>query len=316
MSTHWHRRKASSGGTGDGGVASRGSHRVRIWSFILAILAAGLLIPVAPSAAAGPHLVFNVQPSGGGGFADTVAGKPITPAVEVWLVNGSGTLMTNADDTVTISIESGPAGAKVYGNVAGAVGGVASFPELRVDLPGAFTLRASASKFDPAISDSFDVTGSAAKCQGSKCPKLSDPAGGATSANPTSWSVEWPACDTTGTTFVYADESSEPLTECDGNLCLSNTVFFDSSCVAVEGTVLRYTLILDKTAVPLDQGAVHPDVYINVNEGDPAVLVPPCKKPGVLDPAPFCVSSQNKTKGGDIVAVVLKVPGDPYTRWN
>jgi len=95
-------------------------------------------------------LAFVQQPS------DAASGLPLQPAVEVAVVNLENDPVGEAVP-VQLSILSGPAGASLQGGEAITVDGVASFPDLRLDLPGTYTLRASALALQ-ANSSAFDVT--------------------------------------------------------------------------------------------------------------------------------------------------------------
>ena len=113
-----------------------------------------------------PQLAFLSQPS------DTVADAIILPAVQVEIQDASGARITDATNTVFISIQSDPnGGSSVLSGTEdigsgffqkAAVAGVATFSDLSIDLVGSgFSLQAASAGFDPIISDDFEVVLSA-----------------------------------------------------------------------------------------------------------------------------------------------------------
>lgn len=103
---------------------------------------------------AGPttHLEWEVQP----GAAQ--AGQPITPAIQVSLRDALGNRAENDDRTVTLDIETGPAGAHLLGLPSvSAAGGIAVFSGVALDSTGTYTLRATATGLPVIVSDAFQV---------------------------------------------------------------------------------------------------------------------------------------------------------------
>jgi len=104
---------------------------------------------------AAASLQFSVQPS------SVLAGATITPAVEVQILDAFGNLVTSATDAVTIAIANDPnGGSSVLGGTipVSAVGGVATFSDLSIDLTGVgFTLSAGSGVLAGATSSAFDV---------------------------------------------------------------------------------------------------------------------------------------------------------------
>ena len=100
---------------------------------------------------------FTVQPG------NTAAGATITPAVQVTTRDPSGNTVTGFTGTVTIGIETNPAGGRLSGTRAlVAVAGVATFSDLSIDRPGAgYTLRAISGGLMPDRSAEFTITGPA-----------------------------------------------------------------------------------------------------------------------------------------------------------
>jgi hypothetical protein len=111
---------------------------------------------VTPGPAA--QLVFAQQPT------NTAAGAAITPAVTVRALDASGNLATSFTGNVTIAIGTNPAGGILSGTTTvAAVGGVATFSNLRIDKAGSgYTLVASAPGLTSATSNPFDITTGAA----------------------------------------------------------------------------------------------------------------------------------------------------------
>jgi hypothetical protein len=106
--------------------------------------------------AAADHLVFTVQPS------NTQFDQPITPAVEVEIRDAFDNLVTDATDQVTLAITSGTGtpSAQLSGTIPmAAVGGIATFSDLSIDLVGiGYTLDATAAGMTGTTSDPFDIT--------------------------------------------------------------------------------------------------------------------------------------------------------------
>lgn len=110
--------------------------------------------------AAGPaaKLAFGVQPT------SVLAGAPLSPAVQVAVQDAQGNPVTSATTSVTVAIETNPAGGTLSGTMTvAAVSGVATFSNLRLDSPGTgYALRATASGLTGATSAAFNVTAFAA----------------------------------------------------------------------------------------------------------------------------------------------------------
>src|SRR6266516_1395811 len=88
----------------------------------------GSQVPTQP----GPpdHLVFVVQPT------PTPSGRPITPAVQVALVDASGKTVTTATDAVSLVLGTNPRqGALAGTTTVNAASGIASFANIRIDSP-------------------------------------------------------------------------------------------------------------------------------------------------------------------------------------
>jgi len=88
--------------------------------------------------------------------------------VEIYDPATNGTVDTDADVTLTLGI--GSARGALIGGSAKAVAGVATFPDLSIDTPGLYTLKASsAADSDTPLSDGFMVADTVATCDGPGC---------------------------------------------------------------------------------------------------------------------------------------------------
>ncbi|HSQ32186.1 MAG TPA: IPTL-CTERM sorting domain-containing protein, partial [Gemmatimonadaceae bacterium] len=99
-------------------------------------------------------LAFATQPS------TAVAGEAIAPAVTVQVLDASGRPVPASTASVALAIGSNPAGGTLSGTLTvSAVGGVATFANLVIELSGAgYTLIASSSGLTPATSAPFEIT--------------------------------------------------------------------------------------------------------------------------------------------------------------
>jgi len=104
------------------------------------------------------HVAFTVQPS------NTTAGDAIGPAVEVTVLDAQGNTATGFSDNVTVAIGTNAGGGTLSGTTTvGAVNGVATFSNLRIDKAGTgYTLAASAGGLTGATSTAFDIAPGAA----------------------------------------------------------------------------------------------------------------------------------------------------------
>src|SRR5881409_1907841 len=110
------------------------------------------------AAGAATQLAFTVQPS------NAVAGRTISPAVQVSARDAQGNLVTGFVGSVTMALGTNPGGSTLGGTTTvPAVSGVASFGNLSLDKVGTgYTLTAAAAGLTGATSNSFNVTVGAA----------------------------------------------------------------------------------------------------------------------------------------------------------
>ena len=99
-------------------------------------------------------LAFVTQPS------SVVAGNPVTPAVQVEVLDALGNRVTAVSVPVALSLGNNPGGATLGGTVSvNSVNGVAAFDALTLDRTGSgYTLVAGSPSLVGATSDPFDVT--------------------------------------------------------------------------------------------------------------------------------------------------------------
>jgi hypothetical protein len=99
------------------------------------------------------RLVFSGQPSA------ATAGVMITPGIQVTAQDDGGTVVTSFSGTITIALAANPGGATLSGTLTrGAIGGVATFSDLRVNRSGSgYTFRASSGSLTAATSGGFVI---------------------------------------------------------------------------------------------------------------------------------------------------------------
>ncbi len=99
------------------------------------------------------RLVFSVQPS------TATAGVVLTPAVQVTALDDAGGVVTSFSGTITIALATNPGSATLSGTLTvGAVGGVATFSDLRLNRTGAgYAFRAASGALPAATSAAFTI---------------------------------------------------------------------------------------------------------------------------------------------------------------
>ncbi len=108
-------------------------------------------IVLGSGAGAASQLAFIIQPSA------TVAGSPITPAIQVAIEDGTGTVVTASSASVTLAVGAG-AGVLAGTTTIAAVNGVATFSDLHLDTAGSgYTLIAGAGALSTATSSAFTI---------------------------------------------------------------------------------------------------------------------------------------------------------------
>ena len=92
--------------------------------------------------------------------ANSSVNNPIPGGVEIGVVDGTGTVRTDATNTITITIGNNPGAATLSGTTTvNAINGLATFDNLTLDKAGtAYTLVANSAGLKPDTSDAFNVT--------------------------------------------------------------------------------------------------------------------------------------------------------------
>jgi adhesin/invasin len=148
--------------TNDGGVATVGSWTLGTTAGANTLTATSGTLgdsPVTFNATGTPDvpssLVFTVEPS------TTQSNTPMVPAVVVTALDQFGNTATGFTGTVTLTITqfTGTPGATLSNGAVSAAGGVATFSNLSIDLPGTgYELDANASGVTGVTSTAFDIT--------------------------------------------------------------------------------------------------------------------------------------------------------------
>jgi hypothetical protein len=116
--------------------------------------ATSVKFPIAAAAAA--KLAFTVQPS------PAQAGKPVTPQVQVAVLDAFDNQISDAQDAITVALGANAGGATLAGTrTVKATHGVAGFADLSVDKVGSYTLSASSGTLASATSSAFDISAGA-----------------------------------------------------------------------------------------------------------------------------------------------------------
>jgi alpha-tubulin suppressor-like RCC1 family protein len=138
-------------------MSARGLHVVGpfLHALLGAIPAACGSGPAAPALGVPSKLAFTVDPSMSG------AGFPITPPVQVTVMDASGNTVPTATSSITMAIGANPGNGTLLGTTrVTAVNGVANFSGLAIDKVGdAYTLTASAPGLSGATSASLNILG-------------------------------------------------------------------------------------------------------------------------------------------------------------
>lgn len=125
-------------------------------SAVAGSIGTGTALSVIVSPAGPSQLVFVQQPS------DAAFGAAITPAIQVRVFDRFGNFLSTDNTTpVTLAISANPSGAVISGTLTRNVsGGIASFNDLSVSLPGTgYSLAAASTGLAGAVSDTFSITG-------------------------------------------------------------------------------------------------------------------------------------------------------------
>jgi len=210
---------------------------------------------------AASKLVFTTEPASSG-----TAGTAFGAVVKV--EDAGGNTVTSASGTVTISLNSGPAGASfATGSTTTATlsSGVATFSNLILDTAGTYTLKATSGTLTPATSTGISV--------------------GAAIANKLAFTTEPPSSDTAGTVFsavvTVEDQYNNTVTNSSASVTIASTptgvsgklTVSASSGVATFSNLLLNTLgsyTLTATSGTLTSATSN---SISISSGPPSKLV-------------------------------------------
>jgi hypothetical protein len=235
------------GGTGTRSSRERPGERVKkTRTLLLAVVAIASLVAAVPASAladgAPDHLGFDTQPP-----ATLAAGQVLSPAVTVDVLDSTGAVVTGSTASISLTLSGGNPSATLGGTtMVDAVGGVATFDTLTVDLVGTgYTLTAESDPLTPAVSDPFEVTAGPLDHLVLSPAEATIPAGG--SQDYTAEGYDAGGNDlgdvTADTTFTIAPHSGGA--SCTGATCTANTAG-DYMISGVDNTVptARGTAIL------------------------------------------------------------------------
>jgi Tol biopolymer transport system component len=117
-------------------------------------------------------LAFTIQP------ANATAGQVISPTIQVTVEDSNGVAVTDATNSITLAIATGPIGGGVLSGTLTrtAASGIATFDNISINKSGTFTLQATSSGLSRAASDTFNINaGPPAKLAFSVQPTDSSP---------------------------------------------------------------------------------------------------------------------------------------------
>lgn len=134
----------------------------------------------------------------------TETGRPIRDghggagdAIRVEIYDPTTNQTVDTDAAVTLTLKSNAKQGTLIGGVADAVGGVATFPDLSIDMPGPFWLEASSpATADISVSDQFMVADTVVTCDGPDCSFTETRDGHTYTTTPVqrSTGAEWASC--------------------------------------------------------------------------------------------------------------------------
>jgi uncharacterized delta-60 repeat protein len=169
---------------------------------------------------------------------NATAGAVLNP-VEIDIENSAGTLLTTGTSSVTLAIASGPDGAALGGTVTvAALGGVATFNNLSLAIPGTYTLTATDGADTAVTTGSFTVSASSAD----KLAFATEPVGGLTTAGLGTMRVD---VENSAGTLLTADNSSVTLTIATGT---AGAALDGTTTVAAVNGVATFSNVFINTA--------------------------------------------------------------------
>lgn len=279
------------------------------------------------------RLRFVTQPAGGVvGAALTGAPLGSGPPVSVEVVDGSGNRLTGSTIPITIAKGTGSAGGALTGTLTKtAVLGLASFADLKLDTPGAYTLQASSPGLTSVTTSSFRVDSVGVACTEDVTCSAST---STSTTKATLTALGTPSSVDVG--FLSLSFNAGPAIDCAGyDEASPDTAVFDFRG-ANRVKVIALTVSKQRLQIVPNNGAA----FLNFCFGSPVPFVTtagPLTTPsgtydwdldGTQDPvyvgllpscggaAPPCVSARKKVGAGDgyVEATLPAGLGDPWAR--
>lgn len=288
--------------------------------------------PVTTTISGACRLEFATQPANarvGEAITGTAYTPTAQPPVRVEVVDGSGARVTSSTVSITLAKNTGPAPLAGTRTVS-ASAGLASFSNVNLGTPGAYTLIATSSGLTSAVSSGFRVDTAAEVCfEDVTCTTT------VTTTRTRVGVSAFPSGSALDSGFLTASMNAGPMIDCDGYQEVSPDIaLVDMTSLSRTKTA---TLTIDKKqmAIVPNNGAaflqfcfgspvpfVTADGVLSLQDGtfdwdsdgdtEPVYigLLPNCS--GATPPP--CVASRNKTGAGDGVIQAKLPAGDPAMR--
>jgi hypothetical protein len=178
------------------------------------------------------HLGFDTQPP-----ATVTAGQVLSPAVTVDVLDSTGALVTGSTASISLTLSGGNPSASLGGTTTvDAVGGVATFDTLTVDLVGTgYALTAESDPLTPAVSDPFDVTAGSLDHLVLSPADSTIPAGGSQDYSAEGFDAEGNDLGDVTADTTFTIEPTAGGASCTGATCTANTAG-DYTITGTDGT--------------------------------------------------------------------------------
>jgi hypothetical protein len=255
--------------------------------------------------------------------------------IKVEIFDPATGLVVNVNAAVTLTLDFNPAGGTLTGGAGNAVAGVATFPNLSIDTPGPYKLKASSpAASNTPVSNQFMVSDTVDTCEGAGCSftETEEQTSYTTTPRQGTAGAEWAtslnlsglriSCDFAP--FNYPDEERQPNSVWyvydDGNVgsVKTNVIFIDKEYVQItaDNGVSKYRICYTSPVPFKDRtgNMAQPDPW---EDGPSAYfgetwftgLLPDCGK----KPVAPCSLGWTGT-GGNRIGTFLTPPGDPGYR--
>lgn len=256
-------------------------------------------------------------------------------AIRVEIYDPATNRPVDTDADVTLNLDLGSTRGNITGGTAKAVGGIATFPDLSIDTPGLYTLKASSSADkDTPLSNGFMVADTVATCDGPDCSFTETKGGHTYTATPEQGSVGARWASSVDLPGVRISAAFPPFDYPDERQPNTTWYSYDDGDARSAKTIV---IVVDKATVDLTQNNDPADYRVCYSSpvpfrdrtGDFAKEDPWADGPssyfgttwftGLLpdcdphDPVAPCVLKWTDD-GGNRVATVLTPPGDPFIR--